>query len=572
MKLDDPNAIDTDGLTFGRFLDVAAGRFAERPAFVAVDRSSGEAVATRATYAQLAADVRALQAALVEQGVQPGDRVAVLLSSFPEWILYLFAVTRLGAAFVPVSTRFGSHELAHVLDHSGGSTLVAMGQYLGRDYAATIAEVIGSWCPGGGGRAPALQRIIGVRTSPHPQAMRTQDLLERGRALVEANGAPPSTDDAESTAILFYTSGTTAFPKGVPLSHRNLLPHTVACGSLIGLDASDRVLSLYPFFGISGGANKVLSTFGVGACLVFQDAFRAEEAFDLLEGERCTVLHALDIHLRELVAIARSRGTPPPQRRGTIAFMAGVDETLARDIGTWLGLTRFVHAYGMTETNPMILRNDPDDAFEHRVRPGGRIAPHAEVRVVDPNTGEPTKAGDPGEIEIRGPTVMRGYYRDGEATAKAFRDGWFRTGDNGVRTPEGFVFYLGRSRDMLKVGGFNVAPQEVEGFLRTIDGVADVAVTGIPDARLGEAVVAFVKAKAGSDLDAAAVQHACRGHIAQYKVPKRVQFVDELPYHTAAHGAKLKRDVLRTWALERFAETAGSAGNPQPHLRDTHDS
>ncbi|MBK8738390.1 MAG: long-chain fatty acid--CoA ligase [Betaproteobacteria bacterium] len=412
----------------------------------------------------------------------------------------------------------------------------------------------GGWAPGGAAaNLPALRRIVGVRSAPHPGATMTDALLARGRERIADGAAPVAASDVDATAILFYTSGTTAFPKGVPLTHCNLLPHSIGCGALLGLTDQDRVLSLYPFFGISGGANKVLSTFAFGSCLVFQDAFRAGEAYDLLVGEDCGVIHAVDVQLRELVRLARAQPAPssPPPRRASVAFMAGLDAGLAHELGAVLGIDRFVHAYGMTETNPMVLRNHPCDPFEARLRPGGRAAPHAEVRVADPATGVEMAPGAPGEIEVRGQTVMAGYYRDPEATAQAFRDGWFRTGDQGVRTPEGFIFYLGRLKDMLKIGGFNVAPQEVEAYLRTHPAVEDVAVTGLADARLGEVAVAFIKPRSGHALDAGAIRDFCRGHIANYKTPEHVWLVDALPYHTAANGSKLKRDVLRAWAGER---------------------
>ena len=591
--------INGDRLTFGRFIDEAGARFGNRPAIVCRDHSYPAPQTIRRSYAELADDVRALHAALADAGVRPGEHVAVMLSSFYEWIVFLFAVTRLGAAFVPLNPRFGSHELAHVLQHSGSRTLVAMGRYMDRDYSALIADVIGDdWSPGAGSsRIPELQRIIGVRTPPHRDALMTDALLERGRTLDAANPIAAA-DDIDMTAILFYTSGTTAFPKGVPLSHNNLLPHTIGCGALIELEPGDRILSLYPFFGISGGANKVLSTLAFGSCLVFQDAFRAAEAYELLVAERCTVVHGVDVQLRELVKLARgeaagkSAAPAPPPRRATVAFMAGLDVELARDMGTVLGIDRFVHPYGMTETNPMILRNDPDDPFEARLRPGGRVAPHAQVRVVDPSTGIEAAIDTPGEIEVRGPTVMRGYYRDPEATAQSFRDGvggdgvdrgsvggdgikgdgikgdgvggdgvdgtggaggWFRTGEKGVRTADGFIFYLGRLKDMLKIGGFNVAPQEVEAYLRTHPAVDDIAVTGVADERLGEVAGAFIKPRAGHAVDIGVIKEFCRGHIANYKTPQYVWEVDALPYHTAANGSKLRRDVLRQWARDRIA-------------------
>jgi acyl-CoA synthetase (AMP-forming)/AMP-acid ligase II len=208
----------------------------------------------------------------------------------------------------------------------------------------------------------------------------------------------------------------------------------------------------------------------------------------------------------------------------------------------------------------MILRNELDDPFEAAVRPGGRIAPNVEVRVVDPDTGADRPLDEEGEIVVRGPTVMRGYYEDPEATAAAFRGGWFHSGDLGVRSEEGFIFYVGRLKDMLKVGGFNVAPQEIESFLGTHPDIEDVAVTSAPDARLGEIAVAFVQLKPRASVSDEALIAWCRENLANFKVPRAVYFVDALPYHAAAHGAKLQRHVLREWARE-------PKNHPHPNLR-----
>jgi fatty-acyl-CoA synthase len=548
---------ELDPWTFGRFIDEVGARHASLPAMVASDHSGGEPRIGRWTYGEMAREVQALQWGLMELGVKPGERVGVMLSSFAEWVLYLFAVTRLGAAFMPINMRFKSGELQHVLGHSGAQTLIATGRYLGNDYAATIAEVLGEKQGEGYANLPHLRRIVGVGAAPHASSMDTAALLASGAKLLQARGAPPREDDAQTTAILFYTSGTTSFPKGVPLTHHNLLGHSVKAGELLDMRPGERVLTLYPFFGISGGANKVLSTFGCGACLVFQDAYRPEEACELLVAENCTILHAVDVQVRELVAILKQHVTgtsSPPERRGTIAFLTGVDEILAQDMGTVLGLTRFIHPYGMTETNPMVLRNELHDAFEVSVRPGGRVAPDVEVRVVDPDSGEDRPVDQPGEIVMRGKTVTKEYLNDPEATAAAFRNGWFHSGDLGVKTEEGFIFYVGRLKDMLKVGGFNVAPQEVESFLKTHEAVADVAVTGGIDARLGEVPVAFVVLKPGASVSADALRDFCKQHVANFKVPRAVWFVDTLPYHTAANGTKLQRHILRDWARERAAQ------------------
>jgi fatty-acyl-CoA synthase len=533
--------LSVDGWTLGRFCDEVGRQFGALPAIAAADATVSSVELRRWTYAEMTANAHALQWGLMDAGITAGERVAVMLSSIPEWLLYLFAVTRLGAVFLPINTRFRDRELEHVIGHSGARTLIAMGHYLGHDHAETLAAVRP--------RLPELRTIIGVRGRPAADAIDSEALLHRGRELLAAHGTPPCADDAHATALLFYTSGTTSFPKGVPLTHANLLPHSVRSGELLELQPGEKVLNLYPFFGISGGANKVLSTLGSGAALVFQDAFRARQACDLLASEQCSVVHGVDVHIREMVAVQKERaGGLQPERRATIAFTSGVDEALAREMGEVLGIRRFSHPYGMTETNPMILRNALDEPFDACLRPGGRIAPTVEVRIVDPETGAQRPVDEQGEIVVRGPTVMRGYYDDADATAAAFRDGWFHTGDLGVRTPEGYVFYVGRLKDMLKVGGFNVAPQEVESFLRTQAGVRDVAVTGAPDTRLGEVPVAFVQLEPGATVAASALIASCQAHLANFKVPRRVYLVAALPYHTAAHGAKLQRHVLREWA------------------------
>lgn len=534
-------------MTLGRFIDEQARRFAHRPALVTA--------AERWTYADLHREVAAWQSALTGLGIRPGERVAVWLSNFPEWIAIFLAVTRLGAVLVPLNARFGSHEVRWILEHSESVALVAMGRYRGRDYAALLRDILGiesrRFLPSPS--LPRLRRLIGFCELEGDGVEEARRLREEGRARLAATGTPPPAGVPADPAVLFYTSGTTSVPKGVLLSHDNLIPHSTDCGALLELTSEDRVLSLYPFFGISGGANKVLSTLAWGASLVFTDAFRAEEALDLLDRERCTVVHAVDVQMRDLVAAARARGGRPSLtgRRSTIGFMTGPDAGLAREMREALGIERFIHPYGMTETNPMVLRNALDDPFEVCLQPGGRVAPAVEVRIIDPDRGADTLDGTPGEILVRGRAVTRGYHRNPEATAAAFLPGnWFRTGDLGVRQADGLVFYLGRLKDMVKTGGFNVSPAEVETFLRTHPDVLDAGVTGMPDARLGEVVVAFVTLRPGSTIAADALVAYCKGRIANFKTPRRVRLVETLPYRVGPHGAKLRRDVLRQLARE----------------------
>ncbi|MGH8811474.1 MAG: class I adenylate-forming enzyme family protein [Advenella sp.] len=543
-------ALDTRGWSLGRFIDEIGDRYAHYEAIVASDQMAGD-TPRRWHYKALATDVRALQWALMREGIQAGDRVGVMISSFPEWILFLFAITRLGATFLPINPRFKSRELRYVMKHSSAVAIVGMGEYLGNDYSALIADAAGKPLARGYSELGSLRKIIGVHGMSMPGALDVREMLEWGSAYTASQGKPPRADDEHQAAILFYTSGTTSFPKGVPLTSANILPHSVEAGSLLELRPGEKVLTLYPFFGISGGANKVLSTFGAGACLVFLDTFRPDQACELMHAEQCSVIHGVDVHIRELIqANVRHAKKVQQARRGTVAFTAGVDEKLARDMGPGLGLYRFIHPYGMTETNPMILRNHLDDPFEVAVKAGGRTAPNVDIRIVDPQTGENMALDKEGEIMVRGPTVTCGYLNDPASCSAAFTDGWFHTGDRGIRSSDGFVFYTGRLKDMLKVGGFNVAPQEIEGALKSHQSIEDAAVTSRSDARLGEVPIAFVKLRPGSHTNSAEIGEWCRAHIANFKVPRVIYIVEELPYQTAAHGAKLQRHVLREWALQ----------------------
>lgn len=545
--------MNEDSPTLGLLLDSVASRFPDTPAIVADDASLGEGGRQLLTYRELAEEVLALHAGLQELGIAPGERVAVLLSSFREWLVYFFAVTRMGAVFVPLNPRYGTREIEHILHHTQACALVSMGRYQNRDYGELISEVAGARRDGAFERLPLLRHVIAVRELPLA-SVENSDLLFTGRRNVAEGISPPPWSDPAATAMLLYTSGTTSLPKGVPRTHAAFLPHTLACGDMLELAPGERVLTLFPFFGASG-LNKIVSTFGYAACLVFQDAFRAEEAFDLMIEERCDVVHALDVQVRELTRIARERHAPARERRGTIAFVTGVDEALVAEMVETLGVRRFIHGYGMTEINPMVLRNHLGDPHDVQVRPGGHIAPGVELKVVDPQTGGEQPRGTAGEILVRGRTVLDGYYEDPEATRSAIREGWFHTGDLGVHQPDGGAFYLARLKDTLKIGGFNVAPQEVEEFLETHDAVEDAGVTGVPEGKHGEVAVAFVKLHCGTSVTAEELRDFCRGKIANFKIPRHFQFVDVLPYHTAAHGPKLRRDVLRGWWAESGVES-----------------
>jgi fatty-acyl-CoA synthase len=530
--------------TAGGMLAAVAERFPEREAIVAADR--------RITYAEFYQGVARCARALLAAGVERGHTVALWLPNRPEWLFIQYACAMLGAVVVSLNTRYKAHELGYILDQSEATTLILTDRLGPVDYLETLEKVIPGLHEAEPGdleaeHFPNLKRIIVDCEDPHPGCLRLRDLSE------VAEGAQGRLDDLVKAVgpddpwMILYTSGTTSFPKGALISHRNAVPHGWHAGKVLGVTETDRVLHALPLTGTWGGLCIPLSTFAHGGCLVLMETFDPAVALHLIEREGITIWNAVDamaIAVLDHPDLAhRKRST---LRTGGFGMTGGGRDGLFEDIVHTLGVPQAYQPYGMTELNALCMLHHLDESEESRALPGVWAAQGIEVRVVDPETDVDVPMGQEGELWFRGPLVTRGYYKKPEETAKAFSpDGWFKTGDLAVRDVEGRIIFKGRLREALRISHFMVAPAEIEAFIMTHPQVSQAFVIGVPDPKLNEAPVAFVIPRGGEPLTEAAVIAHCKGKIASFKVPRHVRIVADVPRTPGPHGDKVQKAKLR---------------------------
>jgi fatty-acyl-CoA synthase len=480
----------------------------------------------RVTYGQAHRRTRALAAALLRLGVRRGDRVALWLPNGPEWVYAYLAAASIGAVIVPVNTRYKLAETCYVLEQSGSSVLVFMDTFLQIDFAAMVEALPPD---------PIGRHVVCVNTRkvPRPGWIDFADLVAASppddAAMAEHRPRP------EDPALIQYTSGTTAAPKGAVLSHAAYVRTAAAVALCQALSESDRFFSGMPFFHCSGSMHAITTVLVAGSTLVDLPRWDAEEALHVIDRERCTVAHG---RLPFTDLAAEDWRTYP--RRIERAVTTGSPEFLLR-LHDEAGITGISNVYGMTETCGNFTLSFPDDPLDARVRSNGRPHPGLEVVARDPRTCRDLPPGERGELWLRGWNLFAGYYLKPDETAQSFdAAGWFRTGDLGSVTPDGALVYHGRLKEMLRVGGENVAPAEVEGLLCAHPSIREAAVVAMPDRRLDEVVCAFVALRPGRRVTEAEVIEFCRARIAGFKVPRRVVFVDELP-RTATHKIETGR-------------------------------
>jgi len=499
--------------TIGEVLTDMAQRHPDREALVSV--AQGE----RYTYRELSEAVDAVARGLVAVGTAKGDRVGIWAPNCSEWLLVQYATARIGAILVTINPAYRSHELAYVLEQSGTSLLVSAQSFKGSDYRAMVAEV-----------APDLRTVF--LGSPDWAA-----LLEAG----QAGGALPGRGLSASDPInLQYTSGTTGFPKGATLSHRNIVNNGYLVGELCGYSELDRVCVPVPFYHCFGMVMGNLGALTHGACVVVPgQGFEPVAVLETVQDERCTSLYGVPtMFIAELGEPGFSSYDLSSLRTGIMAGSPCPVEVMKQ---VQVFMPEVTICYGMTETSPVSTQTTAEDSLDRRVSSVGRVHPHVEVQVVDPETGEVVERGVPGEFCTRGYSVMLGYWRDEDRTAEAIdAEGFMHTGDLAVMDDEGYLSIVGRIKDLVIRGGENVYPREVEEFLYSHPDVLDVQVIGVPDARYGEELCAWVKLRPGAQVAEQDLREWCRGRLAHYKVPRYVRFTDEFPMTVTGKVQKFK--------------------------------
>ena len=533
-------------------LDALAARHGAREAIVFGDR--------RVTFAAFRERVGRLAHGLAALGIGRDDTVAIWLPNRPEWFFAQYACARLGAVVVALNPRYKAHELTYILGQSEARALLVTDRLGGIDYFDTLHAVLPELpasVPGelASARFPALRHVIVDADDPYPGCHRLSDVVELGLGVPSVEASPPSrAPGPDDVFTLLYTSGTTSFPKGAMITHRNCVPHGWNVGEVLRMTDDDRVLHALPAAGTWGGVNIPLVTWSHGACLVMMEAFDPLRALQLIERERCTVWNAVDAMVRATLDYpGLDRYDRSSLRTGGIGSTGGGGHGLFEAWVETIGVRHGYEPYGMTEVNAMALYHDLDEPLELRKLPGVVPAPGLEVRVVHPETGAPCRPGEEGELQFRGERVTRGYYRMEQETAKAFTDdGWFRSGDLGVQDRAGHTVFKGRLRETLRISHFMVAPGEIEAFLMSHPDVAQAFVVGVPDPKLNEAPVAYVIPKEGALVTEEAVRTFCRGKIASYKIPVAVRFVKDVPRTPGPHGDKVQRGTLRAQAIDEL--------------------
>jgi fatty-acyl-CoA synthase len=526
-------------LTLGALPAEAARRWGPREAIGFQGR--------RWTFAEVSAEVDRLGRGLIALGVQPGDKVALWMLNRPEWIAIAFAVMKIGAVLVPINTRLRTEDVAYIVGQSDSSTLILAERSGPIDYLAMVRELVP--LDGGINRLPALQRLLVLGDEPRPATVGWGELRERATTIDEGTlAARAAAVDPEGLAFLMYTSGTTGFPKGAMHGHR-MIRNVTERAFRLAICEQDAIMMYLPLFHLFAFSEGMLISMVSGARQILTEGFDADESLELIARERATVLHGFDTHYKELLEAHGRR----PRDVGSVRtgiFAAGMSSSgpIAHRARALFGA--LVSGYGMSEFGVGAAIGSLDSTEEQSCEASGYPAPGYEIRIVDPVTGQDQPAGAPGEILVRGYTLMRGYYNKPEATAAAIdRDGWMHTGDMGLLRADGHLRFMGRYKDMLKVGGENVDPMEVEAYLMGHPAINLAAVVSYPDARLSEVGIAFVRCEPGQRVTESDVLAYCRGRIASFKIPRHVLFVEEFPMTSSG---KIQKVRLREEALKRL--------------------
>jgi fatty-acyl-CoA synthase len=498
-----------------------------------VDVPSGR----RWTYAELDADITALALGLLAGGIEAGDRIGIWSPNCPEWTLLQYATAKVGALLVNVNPAYRSHELAYVLEQSGMRMLVSAVTHKTSDYRAMIEEVR----PG----CRDLREVVHIGEASWAALIAAGSAATVDQLAVRMETLSP--DDAIN---IQYTSGTTGFPKGATLSHHNILNNGFFVGELVGYTEADRICLPVPFYHCFGMVMGSLAAVSHGACAVIPSpSFEPAATLKAVEQERCTSLYGVPtMFIAELGLPDFARYDLASLRTGIMAGSPCPVEVMKRVVDE-MHMSEVAISYGMTETSPVSTMTRMDDDLARRTGTVGRVMPHLEVKVVDPVTGHTAARGEPGELCTRGYSVMLGYWEQPDKTAEAIDAArWMHTGDLATMDDDGYLSIVGRIKDMVIRGGENVYPREIEEFLYTHPDIADVQVIGVPDAKYGEELMAWIVMRPGAEpLTAEGVRTFCEGRLAHYKVPRYVHVVDGFPMTVTG---KIRKMEMRAEAAE----------------------
>jgi len=539
-------------LTLGELLKETASKYPDQDAVVYVDRDY------RLTWQQFDELTDELAKGLMALGIQKGEKVAVWATNVPFWVALMFATAKMGAVLLTVNTAYKRNELKYLLTNSDADNIFIINGFRDSDYIEILYDLAPELRNMQRGAIksetfPHLKRVCFLGVEKHRGMYSIPEIIGLARTVTDEElKARQATFNCHDVVNMQYTSGTTGFPKGVMLSHHNILNNGYSIGQRQRFTSKDKLLIHVPLFHCFGCVLGVMACLNHGTTMVFTEVFDPVKSMMSIEQEKCTAVYGVPtmfIAMLEHPLFAKFDFSS--LRTGIMAGSVCPVQTM-RQVTEKMYMKQITSVYGLTESSPGMTQSDVDDPYHYRVESVGKAFPHVEVKVLDPETNEEVERGKQGEVCCRGYNAMKGYYKNPEATAKCIdANGWLHSGDLGVMDENGFVVITGRIKDMIIRGGENIYPREIEEFLYTMPGIADVQVAGVPSRKYGEEVGAFIILRKDVEMAPEDVKDFCRGQIAWHKIPKYIAFVEEFPLTTSGKVQKYK---LRELAAKLFPE------------------
>lgn len=539
-------------LTVGELLEKQVNLYPDQEAVVYPELN------LRKTYKEFDEMANKAAKGLMSLGIDKGENVAIWSDNKPEWLTSQFATGKMGAVLVTVNTSYQAKELEYLLKQSESTTLILAESYKGTSYVDVLKQVCPEFEDAEKGElhsenVPFLKNVVIISDDNYSNAYTWDEMIENGSKISDENlDERKKTLHHHDVINMQYTSGTTGFPKGVMLTHSNIVNNGNQIADCMKLTNKDRLCIPVPFFHCFGCVLGVLAAVSKGTTMVIMEQFEAEKVMKAVSDEKCTGLHGVPtMFIAELNHPNFSKYDFSHLRTGIMAGSTCPIEVM-NDVMNKMGAKEITIAYGQTESSPVITQTKTDDPAELKASTVGKVHPNVEVKIIEPGTNDEQVQGVPGELCTRGYHVMKGYYNNEEATNNAIdSDGWLHTGDLAVMDENGYMEITGRMKDMIIRGGENIYPREIEEFLYQHPDVLDVQVVGIPDKKYGEEVMAWVILRDGAKATEDDIRAFCEGNISRHKVPRHIAFVDEYPM--TASG-KIQKFKLKEYAVEQIGQ------------------